>query len=51
MLIDMVGRILLLNRASELIGGMSLQTYTNGLYIVRVMLGHEHLQSVKVIKK
>jgi hypothetical protein len=50
-LVDMVGRTILVKNASELNGGLSLQSYTNGLYMIRVMQGHENVKSVKVLKK
>lgn len=51
MLVDMVGRYLLEKNASELAGGLSLQPYVNGLYIIRIANGQQWLESVKVIKK
>jgi hypothetical protein len=51
MLVDMVGRVLLIKNASMLTDGLSLQSCTNGLYIIRVIQGQRTVQSVKVMKK
>jgi hypothetical protein len=51
MLVDMVGRVLLIKNATMLTDGLSLQSCTNGLYIIRVIQGQRTVQSVKVIKK
>jgi len=40
-----------LKKASELSGGLSLQPYANGYYMIRVMQGQEYVKSVKVLKK
>jgi hypothetical protein len=37
--------------ASELGSGLSLQSYTNGLYLINVMQGHEIIQSIKILKQ
>jgi hypothetical protein len=50
MLVDLVGKALVVKSASELGRGLSLQSYTNGLYLINVILGQEIIQSVKVIK-
>jgi hypothetical protein len=51
MLVDLVGKALVVKSASELGSGLSLQSYTNGLYLINVILGQEIIQSVKVIKQ
>jgi hypothetical protein len=51
LLVDLKGRNVLEKSASELNGGLSLQPYANGLYLIRVMKGQEHIKSVKIIKK
>jgi len=47
----MVGRILLVKNASELSSGLSLQPYVKGLYMIRVIHGHEFVNMVKIIKE
>ena len=51
MLMDLTGRSILVKNASELKGGLSLQPYANGYYLIRVMKGQEYIKSVKVLKK
>jgi hypothetical protein len=50
-LVDLMGRILLEKKASELTTGISLQLYSNGLYLIKVTQGKEILQLEKVLKK
>ena len=50
-LIDLAGRNILVKNASELKGGLSLQPYANGYYLIKVMKGHEYVESVKILKK
>jgi hypothetical protein len=49
-LVDMVGRTLAVKTAAELNGGMSLQSYANGLYLIRILQGQEYIQSTKILK-
>jgi hypothetical protein len=51
MLVDLVGKALVVKSASELGSGLSLQSYTNGLYLINVMQGHEIIQSIKILKQ
>jgi hypothetical protein len=51
MLVDLVGKALVVKSASELGSGLSLQSYTNGLYLINVMQGQEIIQSVKILKQ
>jgi hypothetical protein len=50
-LIDMTGRSILEKKASEMSGGLSLQPYSNGVYLIRVIHGQESVKTVKVLKK
>jgi hypothetical protein len=50
-MVDLVGKILVVKRASELGSGLSLQSCANGLYLINVMQGQEIKQSVKVLKQ
>jgi hypothetical protein len=50
-LLDLTGRIIIEKKASELNGGLSLQPYANGLYMVKVMQGQEHVTAVRVLKQ
>jgi hypothetical protein len=51
MLVDMMGRSLMVKEASELMDGISLQPYANGLYMIKIIQGQEIIQSLKVLKK
>lgn len=50
-LLDMLGRSVFVRNSSEIRGGLSLQAYDKGLFLIRVMQGQEHLQSMKVFKQ
>jgi hypothetical protein len=50
-LVDMLGRNLLVKEASELSGGLSLQPYEKGFYLISIFQGQKHVKSVKVLKK
>jgi len=50
-LVDLLGRNILEKNSSELSDGLSLQPYTKGYYMIRVMHGPELVKTIKVIKK
>ena len=51
MLSDLSGRTLLIIRdARQLQDGLSLQSYADGMYLIRLISGNEFLKSVKIIK-
>jgi hypothetical protein len=50
MLFDLTGRNLLMKKASDLEGKLSLGAYPDGLYFIRVMQGSNYLKSAKVLK-
>ncbi len=50
-LVDLLGRNIIEKNASELSDGLSLQPYTNGYYLIRVIHGQEFVKTVKVLKK
>jgi hypothetical protein len=51
LLFDVSGRIILESKASELNGGLSLQQYKNGIYLIRVIHGQKLVRIFKVVKK
>jgi hypothetical protein len=50
-LVDISGRRLVENSVSELNGSLSMQPYEDGIYLIRVMRGHELVRTFKVLKK
>ena len=50
-LVDLTGKIILDKKAAELYGGLSLQQYQNGIYLIKFMHGNELVKTVKVLKK
>jgi hypothetical protein len=48
---DLTGRTLLVRNARNLESGLSLQNYTNGIYLIRIMEDNKFLKSVKIIKQ
>jgi len=49
-LVDLLGRNIIEKNSSELSDGLSLQPYTKGYYMIRVMQGPELVKTIKVIK-
>jgi hypothetical protein len=50
-LFDIAGRRLVEKNVSELNGSLSMQPYEDGIYLIRVMRGHELVRTFKVLKK
>jgi hypothetical protein len=50
-IMDMLGRSLFVRNASEIDGGVSLKSYVNGLYLIKVIHRNELIQTLKVFKK
>jgi hypothetical protein len=50
-IMDMLGRSLFIRNASEIDGGVSLKSYVNGLYLIKVIHRNELIQTLKVFKK
>jgi hypothetical protein len=50
-LVDMVGRSLLVKNAAEVKSGLSLASYASGMYLVQVLQGQEIVKTLKVLKK
>jgi hypothetical protein len=50
-LVDLEGKTLLKRNALELNNGLSLEPYSSGLFLIRVMKDHEQIKTVKVLKK
>ena len=49
-LVDLTGRTILEKNASEPDGGMSLQPFTSGLYVIRLVHGQQCVKSVKIFR-
>jgi hypothetical protein len=47
----MLGRSLFVRNASEIDGGVSLKSYMNGLYLIRVFHEKKIIQTLKLMKE
>jgi uncharacterized repeat protein (TIGR02543 family) len=50
-LADLSGRSIFEKKASELNEGLSLESYANGIYLLKVIHEHEYVKSIKVLKR